>query len=298
MQWVTRARPKVDRIACPWLIRRFVDPEAEFLYVPANEVIAVAERTGAIPYDVPGVELGHHGPECSFDAILKKYQLTDPALLQLARIVRGSRHHRQGPHPGIPGLEAIADGFRRLFDDDHEQLAAQVNCLRRLVRLLSGRFERPVAARLRRLAVNQHGFGAAWTALASSLRTGTVISQPMQASVMLWPYDQRGADRCRSWRPSTRKLSSITPMMPRSPAATCSAIALRDDRLAAVVLAAVAVAGVDHHARRQARVDQSVPSVCWTLLGVVVRAAAAAAQDDVAVGVAARGDDRRPGPAR
>jgi len=125
MQWVTRARPKVDRIACPWLIRRFVDPEAEFLYVPADEVIAVAERTGAIPYDVPGVELGHHGPECSFDAILKKYQLTDPALLQLARIVRGADTTDKDLTPESRGLEAIADGFRRLFDDDHEQLAAE-----------------------------------------------------------------------------------------------------------------------------------------------------------------------------
>ena len=125
MQWVTRARPKVDRIACPWLIRRFVDPEAEFLYVPADEVIAVAERTGAIPYDVPGVELGHHGPECSFDAILKKYQLTDPALLQLARIVRGADTADKDLTPESRGLEAIADGFRHLFDDDHEQLAAE-----------------------------------------------------------------------------------------------------------------------------------------------------------------------------
>jgi len=125
MQWVTRARPKVDRIACPWLIRRFVDPEAEFLYVPADEVIAVAERTGAIPYDVPGVELGHHGPECSFDAILKKYQLTDPALLQLARIVRGADTTDKDLTPESRGLEAIADGFRHLFDDDHEQLAAE-----------------------------------------------------------------------------------------------------------------------------------------------------------------------------
>src|SRR5688500_16250306 len=80
VRWVTRERPKVDRIACPWLIRRFVDPEAEFLYVPADQVLAVAEREGATPFDVPNVELGHHGPECSFDAILKRHKLTDPAL--------------------------------------------------------------------------------------------------------------------------------------------------------------------------------------------------------------------------
>jgi hypothetical protein len=125
MQWVTRARPKVDRIACPWLIKRFVDPEAEFVYVPAEEVMAVAARTGAIPYDVPDVELGHHGPECSFDAILKKYGLTDPALQRLALIVRGADTPAKDLTPEAPGLEAVADGFRRLFDDDHEQLAAE-----------------------------------------------------------------------------------------------------------------------------------------------------------------------------
>ena len=125
MQWVTRERPKVDRIACPWLIKHFVDPEAEFVYVPADDVMAVAERTGAIPYDVPDVELGHHGSECSFDAIVKKYNLTDPALRRLALIVRGADTPAKDLTPESPGLEAIADGFRRLFDDDHEQLAAE-----------------------------------------------------------------------------------------------------------------------------------------------------------------------------
>jgi hypothetical protein len=125
MQWVTRERPKVDRIACPWLIRRFVDPEAEFVYVPAEQVLSVAEQTGAIPYDVPGVELGHHGPECSFDAIIKKYDLSDPALLCLARIVRGADTPDKDLTPESRGLEAIADGFRHLYDDDHEQLAAE-----------------------------------------------------------------------------------------------------------------------------------------------------------------------------
>src|SRR5215204_841922 len=90
MKWVTRARPKVDRIACPWLIKRFVDPQAEFLYVPGDEVMAVASREGATPFDVPDVELGHHGAECSFDAIIKKYNLMDPALTELALIVRGA----------------------------------------------------------------------------------------------------------------------------------------------------------------------------------------------------------------
>ena len=125
MQWVTRERPKVDRIACPWLIKRFVDPNAEFLYVPSEEVLAVAEQTGAIPYDVPGVELGHHGAECSFDAIIKKYELIDPALLCLARIVRGADTPDKDLTPESRGLEAIAEGFRLLYQDDHEQLVAE-----------------------------------------------------------------------------------------------------------------------------------------------------------------------------
>lgn len=125
MQWVTRARPKVDRIACPWLIKRFVDADAEFIYVPSEEVEAYAERTGAIPYDIPDVELGHHGPECSFDAIIKKYGLTDPALLRLALIVRGADTDAKELTPESRGLEAIADGFHRLYDDDYRQLAAE-----------------------------------------------------------------------------------------------------------------------------------------------------------------------------
>jgi hypothetical protein len=125
MQWVTRARPKVDRIACPWLIKRFVDPEAEFVYVPSEEVAAYAERTGAIPYDIPNVELGHHGPGCSFDAIVKKYGVTDPAVHRLALIVRGADTADKDLTPESRGLEAIADGFRRLYDDDHAQLSAE-----------------------------------------------------------------------------------------------------------------------------------------------------------------------------
>jgi hypothetical protein len=125
MKWVTRARPKVDRVACPWLIKRFVDPEAEFLYVPPDEVIAVAEREGAIPFDVPGVELGHHGTECSFDAVLRKYQLTDPALQRLAVIVRGADTAAKDLAPESRGLDSIAEGFRLTYTDDHELLAAE-----------------------------------------------------------------------------------------------------------------------------------------------------------------------------
>src|SRR5437764_7964187 len=112
MKWVTRERVKVDRVACPWLIRKFVDPQAEFLYVPADQVMAVAEREGAIPYDVPGVELGHHGAECTFDAIIKRYDLTDPALQDLALIVRGADTDAHDLTPESRGLVAIAGGFR------------------------------------------------------------------------------------------------------------------------------------------------------------------------------------------
>jgi hypothetical protein len=125
MKWVTRERPNVDRIACPWLIKRFVDHEAEFLYVPADQVMPVAEREGATPYDVPNVELGHHGEECSFDAIVKKYSLTDPALARLALIVRGADTQARDLTPESRGLVAIATGFREVYKNDLEQLAAE-----------------------------------------------------------------------------------------------------------------------------------------------------------------------------
>ncbi|MBI1796810.1 MAG: chromate resistance protein [Candidatus Eisenbacteria bacterium] len=126
MKWITRERPKVDRVACPWLIRRFVDPAAEFLYVPADQVVAVARREGATPYDVPDVELGHHGAACSFDAILDKYRLDDPALRALARIVRGADTQAKDLTPESRGLEAIARGFGLVYDDDHRQLEAEL----------------------------------------------------------------------------------------------------------------------------------------------------------------------------
>jgi hypothetical protein len=122
MRWVTRERPKIDRVACPWLITRFIDPAAEFLFVPAVEVLAVAARTGAIPFDVEGVELSHEGPLCSFDAILKKYRLTDPALQELAVIVRGADTARLDLAPQAAGLLAISLGLSHNFTDDHEQL--------------------------------------------------------------------------------------------------------------------------------------------------------------------------------
>ena len=122
MRWITRARPKIDRIACPWLIARFIDPAAEFLFVPPADVHRLAAELDAIPYDVEGVELTHSGPLCSFDALLAKYGLTDPALAELAVIVRGADTARLDLAPQCAGLLAVSLGLSRLFADDHEQL--------------------------------------------------------------------------------------------------------------------------------------------------------------------------------
>ena len=146
MKWVTRARPMVDRIACPWLIKRFVDPEAEFLYAPSDQVAAVAKREGAIPYDVPGAELGHHGDRCSFDAIVDKYGLDDPALAELALIVRGADTDARDLAPESRGLVAIAEGFRLVYGDDHEQLAAELPVYDALYAVCKKRAESGVAA--------------------------------------------------------------------------------------------------------------------------------------------------------
>ncbi len=122
MKWVTRERPKIDRIACPWLIARFIDPQAEFLYVPADQVLKVAEETGATPYDIPGVEYGHVGELCSFDAFLRLHDLTDPALQQLAVIVRGADTGRLDLAPQCAGLLAQSLGLSAMFPDDHAML--------------------------------------------------------------------------------------------------------------------------------------------------------------------------------
>src|SRR3954466_2017717 len=122
MKWITRERPKVDRIACPWLIARFIDGDAEFLFVPTSDVDRIATETGAIPFDVEGVELSHVGPLCSFDALLAKYGLDDPALGELAVIVRGADTAHPELAPQCAGLLAISLGLSRLFSDDHEQL--------------------------------------------------------------------------------------------------------------------------------------------------------------------------------
>ena len=122
MKWITRERPKIDRIACPWLIRRFIDRDAEFLYVPGTDVLKIASERDATPYDVPGVEMGHVGELCSFDAFIGKYKLADPALQQLAKIVRGADTSRLDLTPQSAGLLALSLGLSQLHPDDHEML--------------------------------------------------------------------------------------------------------------------------------------------------------------------------------
>ena len=124
MKWVTRKNANVDRVACPWLVKRFVDKDAEFLYVPADEVMKVAQEQGAIPYDVPGVELGHVEGRCSFESIIVRYGLKDPALDLLAKIVHGADVTAdRGIAPEAAGLYAVAHGFAIVHgDDDHEKI--------------------------------------------------------------------------------------------------------------------------------------------------------------------------------
>lgn len=121
-KWVTRERPKIDRIACPWLISRFIDPEAEFIYVPPVQVLSVASETGATPYDIAGVQFTHEGERCSFDTILRIYDIRDPSLDHLAMIVRGADTSRHDLTPQCGGLFAISLGLSANFSDDHEML--------------------------------------------------------------------------------------------------------------------------------------------------------------------------------
>jgi len=131
MKWVTREKAMVDRIACPWLIKKFIDKEAEFLFVPENQVIQTAEKVGGIPFDVRGAELTHYQDEdgsehVTFDALIKKYGLKDPALLELAKIVRGADAHRpSNPPPESAGLKAAARGFREISKDDYDNMRIQ-----------------------------------------------------------------------------------------------------------------------------------------------------------------------------
>ncbi len=122
MKWITREKVKVDRVACPWLIKRYIDQQAEFIFVPADKVMDEAKRLEAIPYDVPNVELGHHGEDVSFNSLLKKYRLTDPALALLGEIVRAADSHPSNPHPAGEGLRWIAHGFSALGWSDDEIL--------------------------------------------------------------------------------------------------------------------------------------------------------------------------------
>ncbi|TRZ90098.1 MAG: chromate resistance protein [Rhodocyclaceae bacterium] len=122
MKWITRERPKIDRIACPWLVARFIDEAPEFLYVPGGEVMKLAKETGAIPYDVPNAELGHHGDRCSFDAFIGKYQIEDAALNTLALIVRAADCGTPQLAKEAAGLLAISKGLSLNFEDDHQML--------------------------------------------------------------------------------------------------------------------------------------------------------------------------------
>lgn len=122
MKWITREKVKVDRVACPWLISKFIDPQAEFIFVPSAEVATKAAELSATPFDIDGCEFGHHGEDVSFNSLLKKHNLTDPALLLLGEIVRAADSHPSNPHPAGEGLRWVAFGFSALGLSDHEIL--------------------------------------------------------------------------------------------------------------------------------------------------------------------------------
>ena len=146
MKWVTRERPKTDRIACPWLIKKFIDPEAEFLYVPADQVLEVAEREGAHSYDAPGAEYTHRDGLCSFEVLVEEYELDDPALQLLARIVHGADvAEDRDATPQSRGLLAVAEGFHLLDLGDHRQLELSPARVRRALRLVQERGRRGVS---------------------------------------------------------------------------------------------------------------------------------------------------------
>jgi hypothetical protein len=142
VKWVTRLYVHVDRTACPWLIKRFVDPKAEFLFVPVEKIEETVKKEKAIPYDAPGVELGHHGGKCSFDAIVEKYKIKDPAVLELAKIVRAADTDTVEAAPEAAGLEAVMTGFGIVSKDDYETIAKAspvydafyTNCKLKLIR--------------------------------------------------------------------------------------------------------------------------------------------------------------------
>jgi hypothetical protein len=125
MKWITRSHVHVDRVACPWLIKRFIDSEAEFLFVPKLEVMKTAKETGAIPFDTVGAELHHEANLCTFDVIIKKYELTDKALLRMAKVINAADTDNLEADPLATGFEAIAVGFGLRFPDDHENIKRQ-----------------------------------------------------------------------------------------------------------------------------------------------------------------------------
>ena len=142
MKWVTRQYVHVDRTACPWLIKRFVDPKAEFIFVPVEKIEEIVKKEKAVPYDAPDVELGHHGDKCSFDAIIEKYRIKDPAVLELAKIVRAADTERAEAAPEGAGLDAVMTGMSIVAKDDHEAIAKAssvydalyTNCKLKLIR--------------------------------------------------------------------------------------------------------------------------------------------------------------------
>jgi len=142
MKWITRQCVHVDRTACPWLIKKFVDPKAEFIFMPVEKIEEISMKEKAIPYDAPGVELGHHGDKCSFDAIVEKYKIKDPAVLELAKIVRAADTDKMEAAPEAAGLEAVMTGFGIASKDDYETIAKAspvyealyTNCKLKLIR--------------------------------------------------------------------------------------------------------------------------------------------------------------------
>ncbi len=142
MKWVTREYVHVDRTACPWLIKKFIDPKAEFIFVPVEKIEEVAKKEKAIPYDAPGVELGHHGDKCSFDAIVEKYEVKDPVVLEVAKIVRAADTDNAEAAPEAAGLDAVMTGISIVAKDDHEAIenarpvydAFYTNCKLKLLR--------------------------------------------------------------------------------------------------------------------------------------------------------------------
>jgi protein-tyrosine-phosphatase len=179
MKWITRERARVDRIACPWLITRFIDPRPDLRFVPAGEVLAAARREGAIPYDVPDVELGHRGPRCSFDAFIERYELDDPALARLALIVRGADTDDRGLVPESAGLYAAATGFQAISRNDDDNMVHQFPLYDALYAYCRAQAE--TAPRGRVLFVCLHGAAKSVVAAAHFRRRAEARGLPVDA---------------------------------------------------------------------------------------------------------------------